>query len=398
VILKTSTPILLFTLSVALLLQGCVIPTRLSAVPENAIAHAEVPGMPGIRFMAGDDTTQFKLGAQQILESELAFRAKTGQVGPLPPVDFLAISGGGDKGAYGAGLLCGWTVAGNRPEFKLVTGVSTGALIAPFAFLGPKYDAKLKALYTNSSQDHIMEERSLMSVVFDDAMADNRPLWRLLEKHITPEMLREIAQEYTKGRMLLVATTNLDSQRSVIWNLTKIAASGHPHALDLFRKVMIASTAIPGAFPPSMIEVQANGKHYQEMHVDGGATSQVFVYPAKFHLREHAAQMGIRRERKLYIILNAFLDPEWAEVERRSFTIASKAIESLIRTKSIGDLYRIYATAQRDGIDFNLTYIPSTFMIPHKEDFNTDYMRQLFKKGYDVAVTGHPWEKSPPGF
>ena len=351
-ILKTSKPILLLTLSVAILLQGCVIPTRLSAVPENAIAHAEVPGMPGIRFMTGDDTTQFKLGAQQILESELAFRAKTGQVGPLPPVDFLAISGGGDKGAYGAGFLCGWTVAGNRPEFKLVTGVSTGALIAPFAFLGSKYDAKLKALYTNSSQDHILEERSLMSVVFDDAMADNRPLWRLLEKNITQEMLSEIAQEYTKGRMLLVATTNLDSQRSVIWNLTKIAAFGSPQALDLFRKVMMASTAIPGAFPPSMIEVQANGKHYEEMHVDGGATSQVFVYPAKFHLREHDAQMGIQRERNLYIILNAFLDPEWAEVERRSFMIASKAIESLIRTKSIGDLYRIYATAQRDGAWF----------------------------------------------
>ena len=220
-----------------LLLQGCSIPGRLAAVPKEETAQAQIPGLSGVRHLANGDMTQFMVDLKAGISSELAYRAKTGQQGPLPPANYLAISGGGDDGAYGAGLLCGWTKAGNRPEFKLVTGISTGALIAPFAFLGPKYDDKLREVYTNSTHKDIMEERGLHAVVFDDALADNRPLWELLQKHISAEMLREVAQEYKKGRILLVGTTDLDSRRAVIWNLTKIADSGHPQALDLFRKL-----------------------------------------------------------------------------------------------------------------------------------------------------------------
>ena len=146
--------------------------------------------MPGIRYVAVGDMTQFTLDWEQAFEAELLFRAQIGQLKPLPPVSFLALSGGGDDGAFGAGLLCGWTVAGNRPEFKLVTGVSAGALIAPFAFLGPKYDTVLKKLFTNFSSKDIVERRSLLAAVFDDALADNKPLWRLLEKKITADLLR----------------------------------------------------------------------------------------------------------------------------------------------------------------------------------------------------------------
>lgn len=354
--------------------------------------------MPGIRYWPSGDMTLFMLDAKQSIAAELAYRSATGQQGPLPPAYFLAISGGGDDGAYGAGLLCGWTAAGSRPEFKFVTGISTGALIAPFAFLGPKYDGKLKEVYTNSSPEDILEERGLLAAVFDDAMADNRPLWHLLQKHVSAEMLRDIAEEHKKGRELLIATTDLDSRRAVIWNMTKIAASGHPQALDLFRKLMMASAAIPGAFPPTMIDVEAGGKHYQEMHVDGGTVAQVFVYPPSIKVKEAAEKAGIHRERKLYVIRNARLDPEWSEVERRSLTIVGKAIASLIRTQGIGDLYRIYLNAQRDGFDFNLAFIPPTFDTPHKEDFDTAYMRQLFRTGYDAAVKGYPWAKTPPGF
>lgn len=383
------------------LLQGCSIPGRLPAVPQDQTVHAEIPGMPGIRYiLGGGDITmkQFMLDAKGAMSSELAYQAKMGQQGPLPPANFLAISGGGDDGAYGAGLLCGWSAAGTRPEFKLVTGISTGALIAPFAFLGSKYDAKLKEVYTNSSPKDILEERGLLAAVFNDGLADNKPLWLLLQKHITPEMLQEIAEEYKKGRILLVASTNLDSRRPVIWNMTKIAASGHPEALDLFRKLMMTSAAIPGAFPPTMIDVEAGGKQYQEMHVDGGAIAQVFVYPPSFKLKEAAHKIGIDRERNLFVIRNARLDPDWSEVERRTLSIAGKAISSLIRTQGIGDLYRIYLNAQRDGLDYNLAYIPGTFNAPHKEDFDKDYMRQLFQTGYDAAVKGYPWAKTPPGF
>ncbi|MGR8932970.1 MAG: patatin-like phospholipase family protein, partial [Gammaproteobacteria bacterium] len=380
---KISTLVAFIVICATTLVQGCSIPGRLSAVPREQSTDAAIPGMPGIRYFVGGDLSQFIEDAKQSFYTEQAYRAKTGQTGPLPPANFLAISGGGDDGAFGAGLLCGWSAAGTRPEFKLVTGISTGALIAPFAFLGPAYDDKLKAVYTNSSPKDILEERSLFAAVFNDALADNKPLWHLLQKHVTTEMLQTIAKEYQqKGRILLIATTDLDNRRAVIWNMTKIAASGNPNAPDLFRKLMMASAAIPGAFPPTMIDVEANGKHYQEMHVDGGTVAQVFVYPPHLNVKAESANIGLKRERHLYIIRNARLDPAWSDVERRSLTIAGKAIESLISTQGIGDLYRIYLTAERDGLDYNLAFIPKTFNTPHKEDFDTGYMRALFENGY----------------
>ena len=389
---------ILMLLWAAVLVQGCATPVRRSAVPQELVAKAEVPGLPGVRYLVAGEMPEFLADAQESIKRELEYRTKTGQKGPLPPANFLALSGGGDDGAFGAGLLCGWTAAGTRPEFKLVTGISTGALIAPFAFLGPKYDEQLKAIYTNTPAKDILTHRNRLAAIFNDAMADNAPLWRLARKYVTEEMLREIAQEHAKGRILLVATTNLDARLPIIWNMGKIAASDHPKALELFRSIMIASAAIPGAFPPVMIDVEAEGKQFHEMHVDGGAVAQVFVYPVRFQLKERAAEMGIQRERRLYLIRNSRLDPGWAEVERRTLTIAGRAIASLILTQGIGDLYRIYSTSQRDGVDYNLAFIPETFNAPHKEEFDTEYMRQLFQVGYDLAVKGYTWLKKPPGF
>jgi hypothetical protein len=179
--------------------------------------------------------------------------------------------------------------------------------------------------------------------------------------------------------------------------MTKIAASGRPEALKIFHKIMLASAAIPGAFPPAMIDVEVDGKPYQEMHVDGGAMAQVFVYPPSLKLAEQAKQQGLVRERHLYVIRNARLDADWAEVDRQTLSIVGRAISSLIQTQGVGDLYKIYITAQRDGIDYNLAYIPQSFSAPHKEDFDSGYMRKLFQTGYDMAVKGYRWDKVPPG-
>ena len=184
----------------------------------------------------------------------------------------------------------------------------------------------------------------------------------------------------------------------MLWNLTRIAASPDPKALRLFRSIMIASAAIPGAFPPVLIDVEAQGHAYQEMHVDGGTMSQVFVYPPKLNLKELSRQHGISRERRVYVIRNARLDPEWAQVERRTMSIAGRAISSLIHAQGLGDLYRIYLTTQRDGVDFNLAYVPASFNAPHPEEFDPDFMRALYQTGYEMAVKGFPWEKRPPGF
>jgi predicted acylesterase/phospholipase RssA len=227
----------------------------------------------------------------------------------LPTAVFLAISGGGDNGAFGAGLLNGWTAAGDRPVLKLVTGVSTGALIAAFAFLGPAYDARLRRLYTTLSPSDIKRERPLYAALSSDALADNTPLRKLVEKEVDQAFLDAVADEHQKGRLLLVATVDLDARHSVLWNMTKIAASKDPKALDLFRSIMVASAAIPGAFPPVMIDVEAKGRPYQEMHVDGGTMSQVFVYPPSLHVKKTARTYNIARERSVDVIRNARLDP-----------------------------------------------------------------------------------------
>jgi predicted patatin/cPLA2 family phospholipase len=375
--------------------QACATASRKNAVPENLQAAATVPGFATtIRYFPTDAThvDEFERDYLQSLAAETTTRYNAGEEGPLPPSAFLAISGGGDNGAFGAGLLNGWSAAGTRPEFKLVTGVSTGALIAPFAFLGEKYDAVLKSLYTGVSLSDIAKTRSVLSVIYGDAMADTTPLRNLLEKYVTQQVLDAIAVEHEKGRILLIATTNLDVRRSVVWNVTKIAASKAPGALELVHKILIASAAIPGTFPPVMIDVEANGTAYQEMHVDGGTTGQVFVYPAAIHLYQLR-----QRDRALYIIRNARLDPQWAQVDRRTLPIAFRAITTLIQYQGMGDLYTIYSICERDHVEYNLAYIPPTFDFPHKADFDTAYMKALFEVGQRMAVKGEDWwYKHPP--
>lgn len=381
-----------------LLIAGCADLTRLDAVPADMKQGTTVLGMDDLRYWGDEASPKLIEDAVQSYERELVLHQTSGKTGNLPPAQFLAISGGGENGAYGAGLLVGWTATGTRPSFKVVTGTSTGALTAPFAFLGPAYDAKLQEVYTTLSAKDVMQPRGYLAALLQDAFADNTPLRRTVARYVDQAMLDAIAAEHAKGRLLLVATTNLDARRPTIWNITKIAASGHPRALDLVHDVLVASAAIPGAFPPIMIGVEADGRKYQEMHVDGGASAQVFVYPPSLDIRARSAERYIARERRLYVIRNARLDPDWAQVERATFSILQRTVTSLIQTQGVGDLYRIYLAAQRDGLDFNLAYIPETFTTPLNEPFETAYMRELFELGYHLAVKGYPWAKVPPGF
>ncbi|MCF2515221.1 patatin-like phospholipase family protein [Sphingomonas sp. G124] len=375
-------------------LAGCSTPGRLPAVPTASIPQAST-GLGQIRYLVARETDTFAADAYVAMQREQGWLASQGQTGPLPPAYYLAISGGGDNGAFGAGLLNGWTAAGTRPEFKLVTGVSTGSLIAPFAFLGPKYDYVLERVYTQTSQKDIFKKRGMIKGFFADGMADTSPLASIIASYVNQPFLDEIAAEYAKGRVLLVGTANLDSLEPVIWNMTAIAASKDPRSLGLFRKILLASASIPGAFPPVMIDVEVNGTRYQEMHVDGGTMAQVFLFPPSISVSRVAK---VERKRVAYIIRNARLDADWASVERRTLPIAARAIGSLTTTQGIGDLYRIFSTTQKEGIDFNLAYIPRTFNVPHTEEFDTNYMRQLYATGRQMAEAGYNWQKYPPGY
>ncbi|HEY5724199.1 MAG TPA: patatin-like phospholipase family protein [Allosphingosinicella sp.] len=378
-----------------LVAAGCSTPQRLSAVPAARTVEAD-PGIAGARFLPGRDVIPLAEEARAAQGKEQAWLASQGHEGPLPPAYYLAISGGGDEGAFGAGLLTGWTAAGNRPQFKVVTGISTGALSAPFAFLGPDYDSKLEEVYTQVSQRDIFKTRGAVRGFLGDAMADSAPLKRLVARHVDRKLLDAIAAEYAKGRLMLVGTADLDSLEPVVWNMTAIAASPDPRAPQLFRDVLVASASIPGLFPPVMIDVTLDGVRHQEMHVDGGAIAQLFLYPPSLPtaLGEPVAQ----RRRTLYLIRNSQLRPAWANVKRQTLPIASRAVDALIRTQGVGDLYRIYVTSRRDGLDYNLAYIPPSFTTVAKAPFDTGYMRSLYALGRDLAVKGYGWSKMPPGY
>jgi predicted acylesterase/phospholipase RssA len=386
-------------LAVMMVTAGCAGPARQRAVPLERQDRAVIPGLsPAVRTWGAAVNPEFQAELLESVRREREFRSSSGQTGPLPPAEFLAISGGGANGAFTAGLLNGWTAAGNRPQFKAVTGISTGALIAPFAFLGPEHDATLRRFYTEITTRDILTQRSMLAALSDDALTDNAPLRRLIATLVDQKLLEAIAEEYRKGRLLLIGTTNLDAQRGVIWNVGAIATSGHPRALELVRDILIASAAIPAAFPPMMIDVEVDGQHYQEMHVDGGTVTQVFLYPPSLKVRELAEAAGVQRERRVYIIRNARLEPEWSETPRRTLSIAGRAVSSLIATQGIGDLYRTYLNAQRDGIDFNLVFIPRDFKRQSREAFDREYMQKLFDVGFETGRKGGCWTKVPPAF
>ncbi len=374
------------------------LPERLPPVPAELTTRALIPGIPDARIWVGLDIEPLVKEILAAREREQAHFAGAGNAGELPPVNLLAISGGGDKGAFGAGLLSGWTAAGNRPAFKVVTGVSTGALIAPFAFLGPDYDHVLTEVYTQTTPEDISRERGPLAAIENDGMADNRPLGELIARHVDRALLDAIAAEYAKGRLLLVGTTDLDARQPVMWNMGAIAASDAPNALQLFTSILLASAAIPGAFPPTMIRVEVDGRVYEEMHVDGGASTQVFLYPPGIFVVSAEMREESDRGGSVYVIRNSTLQPVWDPARRQTIGIASRAIASLIQTQGMGDLHRIYVTTQRDGLDFNLAIIGDDFVYAGKPvPFETTYMRALHTHAYDLAREGYPWQKFPPG-
>lgn len=382
-----------------LLLSSCGSRFRHPAVPVDRQNLASIPGFPSVRWWGdvGDDPTFLEV-AKQTITRERAYRASIGQPGLAPSIAYLAVSGGGEDGAFGAGLLCGWTDTGTRPEFNVVTGVSTGALIAPFAFLGPDYDHVLREVYTTIKTSDILEDRGLLQGFFSDAMADTKPLRKLLERFVNDDFVRRIAAEDAKGRLLLIGTTNLDAGRPVVWDLGAIAAANKPESKTLILDLMIASSAIPAFFPPVLLDIPIEGTPYQEMHVDGGAATQVFIFPSAFRLRPFIEAMDAQRERTAYVLRNGRLDPEWAQTRPKTLTIAQRAISSLIQSQGLGDLYRIFLSCQRDGVAYRLAFIPPTFREQSKEAFDTNYMHKLFDVGYARGKDGGQWLDAPPGF
>jgi hypothetical protein len=367
-------------------------------VPEPLVPQAMVPGLAYARFWGDEVPKDVVAFVQAHMPGVKQMASRVGQEMGRPLVEYLALSGGADDGAFGAGLLVGWTQRGDRPKFEVVTGVSAGALIAPYAFLGPSYDGKLAELWTKFDSQMLATPQLLAGLLGAEAIADTGPLRTLIAKHVDRRMLREIAQEYRNGRLLMIGTTNLDAQRQVIWNMGEIAAAAgrDPEAAQLFRDVLLASASIPGIFPPVHIKVRAGGETFEEMHVDGGPTRQVFLAPAQFSLRTFDSFYARPPIRRVYVVRNGRLAPVYEAVQPNTLAISARSLFTVTKNQGLGDINRIYAMTQRDGAEFRLASIPASFTAQSTQSFDPGYMKALFDVGYQIGRGGKAWATAPP--
>ncbi len=316
--------------------------------------------------------------------------ATIADVKPGKRLDILALSGGGAEGVFGAGVLKGWTESGKRPQFDIVTGISTGALLSVFAFLGPQYDEALHALYTGVDAKDIFRPKSVLEGVTSDSLTDNTPLRRKVEAVVTPAFLDKIAREYRKGRRLYIGTTNLDAGKLVVWDVGRIAASGHPKRVKIVQDILMASAAVPGFFKPVYIQPLETSKAKQ-MHVDGSVKAPFLLLP--FMLRPKAPQ-----GKAVYIIVNGQLKllDAGAAVKPKTTHIAAKTVTELMREQMKRTLYQAYVLSRKTGARFNLLYIPDDAPgDTNALNFDRARMRKLYEIGRRLGREGR-WVHAPP--
>jgi Patatin-like phospholipase len=363
----------------AFALASCATFTRVPYTQQEQAA-AVVPGIPDARIWADDPAVSS------------ARRSVVVRVSAKQPV-VLALSGGGADGAFGAGLLAGWSARGTRPQFTIVTGASAGALIAPFAFLGPAYDETLKSVFATGEMANLLQSEGLAGL-FGTGLFKTEPLRDLVARHVDAPMLEAIAREYRAGRRLYVVTTNLDAQRTAIWDMGKIAASEGPGALDLFRNVLTASASIPGVFSPMLIDVDVDGRHSAEMHVDGGVTTNVLILPEAVLVSGTPVFPPDARP-KVYVIMNGKLAPDFEVVKASTLHIVRRSFETSVRANTRSTLIAFYQFAKSRNWDFNLASIEADYPKSDSIGFDPAYMQQLFDYGYQRGRAGIYWQSTP---
>ena len=397
----TQTIRMVASILVVLVIASCASEPIRNPVPHKLQDAAKVVDMPDIRVWGdgGDDSLHADIVQSIHDEPEGLFpRGPNGEF----QYSSLALSGGGDHGAFGAGFLKGWSQSGTRPVFKIVTGISTGALIAPFAMLGPYYDEILQKAYTTVTVDDVMKKKSIAGAYWRESLVDNHPLQEMVHEVISDEVIDAIGVAHKKGQRLFIATTNFDAQRPVIWNMGAVANSKHPDAYALFRKILIASTSIPVLFPPAFVEVEVDGKTYEEMHVDGGTVGQMFFYGSSMDwqavLRDASGIENPIDRSILYAIIDGEVDPEHEPVRRRLMPITDRTIKTLIKVSAWSALYRMYLHAEVGGYGFNFVNLPDDYAAKNKQPYDPEEMNRMFEIGYEMGLKGEGWQEIPPGF
>jgi predicted acylesterase/phospholipase RssA len=362
-----------------LVLSGCVSLPRIPyAATEQALATP--PGFENVRYNEDDPRLPAMLRASLRPDSHNQINA-------------LAISGGGANGSYGAGLLYRWSAVGERPQFALVTGVSTGALTAPFAFLGRDWDERLKAAYFSPEIAHLLQNRGLKGL-FTPGIFSRAPLNNLVRGAVTDELIAAVAAEHAKGRRLLVATTNLDSEALVVWDMGAIAARGGPAARQLFGTVLIASASVPGVFPPTLIPVQSGAHAYNELHVDGQAVGAFFAIPQTVLLANTSGLQG-RAQVNLFIIVNGRLDGLFQVTPRSAISILARSLDTANKSSIRTMLISTAEFCQRTGCALRVSALPDT-ATDDPLDFRPDHIAHLFEAGEAGAGAWSHWKTTPP--
>ncbi len=383
------------------------------ALPLQSIAALVVLGLAGCRSPTGSGSSSAGPGpvtglanrdASNNMVTVLDLQTATSHPdGPLPDApgsfNILVLSGGGAYGAYSAGVLAGWSETGARPDFDVVTGVSSGALVGTLAFLGPSRDPELKWFYTRLSDRDVFVRRPSLSILLSDSAADSRPLERLIDQAVDAKLLRQVATEHRRGRRLYVGTTHLDSRRLVVWDMGAIAARGRPEDLSLFRKVLLASSSLPGLLPPVSIPVEVDGRKYDELHVDGGVTASLFFRPPEVP-RERLAALGKRPldGSNVYVIVAGKLYSDAQPVTPQFLSIVTSSVSALMYAQTRGDLSHLYSIAQATGMNYRQAAIPSDVPVPATStSFDPTDMRRLFETGRRLARSSNVWRATPPG-
>lgn len=351
---------------------------RLPAPPSDR--QVEAAGFPGVRL--------------SVDQADDALRQAADRLAPMRSLlsrdefNILALSGGAAGGAYGAGVLTGLSKADRRPDFAIVTGVSTGALIAPLAFLGSSWDERLTDAYVGGHAAELLSLRRLNSAL-GPSIFKGESLDRLVETFVDQAMVEAVAAEHLRGRRLLIATTNLDSQRAVVWDMGEIAARGGEEALKLFRTLLVASSSVPGIFPPKLIDVEVDGRPHQEMHVDGGVAAPLFLMPdALLHWRN----LGPRfRRGRVHVIVNTVLDPAPQSTPPGVASIMSRSFDTMLRFSYRQALSLAAGFCSRHNLPLSVASIPSSFEGFNLLKFETDLMRRIYDAGVDQAMAGTAW-------
>lgn len=362
-----------------LAVQGCV---GLAAVDAGSPTHWQSQAALPMTIRTLDSDRQFsRLSSVKVAEQVHALH-------PGEPVSILALSSGGAAGAFGAGAVAGLTRSGSRPDFAVVTGVSVGALVAPFAFLGPAWDARLLDAFTSGAGDNLLQSRGL-GVIFGSSLYRGGPLKELVDAYVSDAMIEAVAREAEKGRLLLVATTDVATGESVVWDLGSIARNGGPSMRTLFRDVLMASASVPGMFPPVMIRVRENGAPHDEAHVDGAATMPFFV-PAAFAQTSSIARVGTQRT-ALYVIIDGPLDEAARSTRLTAHAIFSRSIRAGLRHMLLTTLELTAATAELHGATLQYSAVPVAYPRVDAFHFRADTMRLLFDYAYQCAQEGRLW-------